>query len=539
MSPKALLLIALLLLTFVYTGCEEEQNEAPVEAIEYSSTACTEKTNRDGKLDVKTHITSEGQEYDLGYEFEIVDDNGNPIEGINLTYGQHNGKSIIYIYDEKNRYASTFFIGSPRELKDYFESGTKKSGPYTGKGNSQTELKSSEAIVTMTIVALVTLTSIAVAEVGIILNAYKIDKFMLTDYVTETEDYILYCKTFEEIGQLIESRTQIVLNLTSIFVSYATLGTGSGSNAALELAKGAGSFTASNIRDELLHHAIDEWEVSMDDLVGRKVAVKVFPFEEDEQFSEARNLFATYEIDLHNSICNGSEECVKGTIRGATNNEPIEGALVKLEGEQVSVSDFTDEEGEYSFFNIDQGDYTVEVSKDSYISEEKEIFHDGTVSQVNFVLSDVIASGQYRFVLTWGEKPLDLDIHLYTVNDDHIYYFDMGSQDSYPHIYLDRDDINSYGPETITMEEFQASSIYVHNYSGEIEGDVDIKESGAEVRVYRGDSNIGTYQVPDNGSGYWWYVLDINQAGVIEETNYILDDKKKLKLPEKEAASVN
>ena len=54
-------------------------------------------------------------------------------------------------------------------------------------------------------------------QVGIILNAYKIDQFMLTDYFTETEDYILYCKTFDEIGELIEAKTQITLNVASIF----------------------------------------------------------------------------------------------------------------------------------------------------------------------------------------------------------------------------------------------------------------------------------------------------------------------------------
>jgi hypothetical protein len=41
----------------------------------------------------------------------------------------------------------------------------------------------------------------------------------------------------------------------------------------------------------------------MDQLVNRRVAVKIYPFDKDENFANIKNLYALYEIDLKNPIC--------------------------------------------------------------------------------------------------------------------------------------------------------------------------------------------------------------------------------------------
>lgn len=522
-------------------GCEEENKDEPIEIIEFIDEAQSMQTNRDGKLNVKSQLESRGNTYDLTYEFKVVNQEGEPIDGIDITYGQVNGKSVIYLTDEQNRYASTFFIGTPEELKEYFQSSDQKSGPYHSDSDEKgtKSIESEDAIIAIAIAAVITLATVSVAQVGIILNAYKIDQFMLTDYVTETEDYILYCKTFDEIGELLEARSQISLSITSIFVTFGTFGLGSHTNTAIEIVSGTGNFIATNIRDELYHQAINEWGVGMDQVVGRQVAVKVFPVEEDAIFSNIGKIFQTYEIDYDNPVCSGTEECIKGTVRDASDNQPIEDALVKLSGNEVYSTDFTDNEGEYSFYNIEAGDYTVEVSKENYIGEEKQVSHDGSVSQVNFVLSEELETDEYRYVLTWSEYPEDLDIHLFTEEGDHIYFGNMGDEDSSPFIYLDRDDLTSYGPETITMKQLQASSIYVHNYSGANYDDLPISDSEAEVKVYKGNSMIQNFTVPETGTGPWWYVMDILNDGQIVEQDYLLDQlKKKISLPVKEEEMV-
>ena len=405
-------------------------------------------------------------------------------------------------------------------MEEYFAGSLKKNGPYASPINPLTnnDYKESEFLVTLTIVAVITIISIGVAEIGFILNAYEVQEFYLTDYVTETDDYILYCKSFDEIAVLIKARTNMVLNLSSIFVSYISLG-GTGSSFAIELANSIGSTATESVRDELLNQAITAWGVSMDDIVGKKVAVKVYPYDEDDSYSGAKNLFATYTIEYENDVCFG-DGIITGSIVDAETGFGIEDATIRLSGDDYS-TDLTNNEGEYSFEGLEEGDYTITVEKTNYITDFKDINFDGSSAVVNFVISQTIANDAYRIVLTWGETPVDMDIHLLTENEDHIYWNNKGSLTSYPYIYLDVDDLSSYGPETITIADLQASSIFVHNYSQT----PNIKESDAQIKLYNGNSLIRQYDVPSTGNGLWWYVFDINNNGVITEKNYLFDTK--------------
>lgn len=466
-----------------------------------------------------TYIDSQGESFDLTYNVSVVDQSGNPIQGISVAYNQINGKSFLYVFDKNQKYAPALLIGTPRELENYFN---KKSTSPVNPVSSQSDLKNSNEIITLTIVVLITLVTMTVAEIGFILDAYEIQQFYLSDYVTETEDYILYCKTFDEIADLINARTSATLNLTSIFVSFISVG-GTSSSLALELVNSGGGFAVETLRNELLEQAITAWGVTMNDLVGKKVAVKVFPYEEDNTFSNLQNLFATYTVEYNNPICSGSG-IISGTITDAETGDPISNVYMELSGEAYR-TDYTNSNGEYSFENLEAGYYQVTATKNNYISETKEIDFDGTNSVINFVLSGVLASDEYRVVLTWGSTPEDLDIHLMTENGDHIYFGNKGSLTSYPYICLDIDDVSSYGPETITIGEMQSSSVYVHNYSGY----PDIKNSDGIVKIYHGSNWVKTYYVPTSGTGEWWYVFDFSSTGGITGKNYLMDLKTEMK----------
>lgn len=530
------IILTVLILNLNFSSCGENENlfgfgfrnndnppEIPIS--QFHGNALEIETDDLGRINMGAEIYSQGQDYNLTYEFQIKDQSGNPVEGITITYSQLNEKSIIYIHDELGRYASTFFIGTPHELETYFAGSSSKSGPYASPmvPSDNNNYKESEALITLTIIALITLASITIAEVGFILDAYEVQKFYLTDYVTETEDYILYCKTFGEIAELIKARTSMVLNLKSIFVSYISLGAPV-SSLAVELTKSITDATREMIAEELLNQAITAWGVAMDDIAERKVAVKVFPYEEDQSFSGARNLFATYTIEYDNEICYG-DGIISGTVTDAETGNAINNVTVKLSGDD-NTTDLTNNQGEYSFEALNEGDYTITVEKNNYITEHKDINFDGSSAVVNFVISKTIANNEYRVVLTWGEEPLDMDIHLFTENGDHIYYNNKGSLTSYPFIYLDIDDLNSFGPETITITELQTSSIYVNNYSQ----NPSIKESNAHIKLYQGSSLIRQYNIPSSGTGLWWYVFDINSNGIITEQNYLTDYKIQLEL---------
>ena len=260
MKPLSIILAVLTMnLTFYSCNKDDESSEGngnnyEIPVSQFNGNSIAVETDEVGKYNVHTEISSQGEDFDLTYEFQVVDQSGNPIEGITITYNQLNEKSIIYINDEPGRYASTFFIGTPREMDAYFAGSSNKNGPYASPlaPLNSNNYKESEFLVTLTVVAVITILSIGAAEIGFILNAYKVQEFYLTDYVTETEDYILYCKTFDEIAELIKARTNMVLHLTSIFVSYISLG-GSGPSYAIELTNTVGAFVTDNIRMELIN----------------------------------------------------------------------------------------------------------------------------------------------------------------------------------------------------------------------------------------------------------------------------------------------
>lgn len=113
----------------------------------------------------------------------------------------------------------------------------------------------------------------------------------------------------------------------------------------------------------------------------------------------------------------------------------------------------------------------------------------------------IFASPIMTSTLTWGASPSDLDSHFVRegAESSQIYYGDRdtaldaemadvlmnkGSLTGEPYIYLDTDDITSYGPEVTTMLEQAADGTYrfcVRNYSGEAGGG--LCDSSARVRV--------------------------------------------------------
>jgi uncharacterized protein (TIGR02145 family) len=302
------LVMALLILNLSFYSCKKDDSNGGIPLIEektYDGSAFEVKTGSDGAYNVKTLISSQGEQYDLTYNFRMQDSSGRPVEGISISYNQINGKSLIHVNDEQGRYASTFFIGTPRELEAFFGGQKSKSGPFVGEILPANEIqpKNSEAIITLSILAIITIATVSYASVSLILNAYEVQMFYLTDYVTHTDDYIMYCKTFDQIAELIIARTKIVFNLTSIFISFIALG-GGGSAHAIEIVNAGATFGVEELRNELYNQAVTAWGYSMSQLADKRVAVKVFPYEEDATFSGARNLFAIYTIEYDSAACN-------------------------------------------------------------------------------------------------------------------------------------------------------------------------------------------------------------------------------------------
>ena len=133
----------------------------------------------------------------------------------------------------------------------------------------------------------------------------------------------------------------------------------------------------------------------------------------------------------------------------------------------------------------------------------------------------VLDDFRFRFTLTWGETPRDLDSHLWTPDGYHVYFSDKGSKTSSPYCELDVDDTTSYGPENLTIYQMTPGTYYyaVYNYSDEAL----MPGCGARVVLQNGDGDIiKTLDVPAGSSDYrWWIVARINgdsgQVNIVDE----------------------
>jgi hypothetical protein len=114
----------------------------------------------------------------------------------------------------------------------------------------------------------------------------------------------------------------------------------------------------------------------------------------------------------------------------------------------------------------------------------------------------------WRVVLTWGAKPKDLDAHVRTNNGTDVSFHKKKFKQGDSEVYLDVDNTNGFGPETITLKKVKGiHKFYVHNYSN----DVPLSSSQAKVVLYRGAEQVSEVKVPQgSGDNTIWTVYEIN-----------------------------
>lgn len=195
----------------------------------------------------------------------------------------------------------------------------------------------------------------------------------------------------------------------------------------------------------------------------------------------------------------------------------------------------TDEYGEYTA-ELPAGYYTADISALGYsqLSISIIVIGDQTVTDQNGALTPILEEGQLRIVLTWGEKPLDLDSHFTGPSAEgkpfHIFYMHTTSENNGEIMAdLDLDDTTSFGPETTTIYKAVEGtySFYVHDYTNrDHENSTALANSGAKVQVYMGDSLAGEFNVPTNQVGTAWHVFDFTAGEITaaSETAFDIDD---------------
>ncbi len=179
----------------------------------------------------------------------------------------------------------------------------------------------------------------------------------------------------------------------------------------------------------------------------------------------------------------------------------------------------TNADGAYSV-SLPLGNYTMRATKSGYIAINVNIVvKSGETPNQNGTMSPVVAEGEYRIVLTWGENPHDLDSHVQGQYSDgstfHTYFSrKTANEGDITVCELDVDDRESYGPETITLKPTSSAPYYyyVYNYSGT----GSFAASGAQVKVYRGETLVATYNAPTNqGNGRYWNIFAIVDGEIV------------------------
>ena len=209
---------------------------------------------------------------------------------------------------------------------------------------------------------------------------------------------------------------------------------------------------------------------------------------------------------------------IMGSVSNALDGEPLDSVDVTVTGPaQRSVR--TNSDGAFSMAELPYGTYQIVAAKAGYINGTRTVQLQQPTVSVDFVLTPVLDSNQYRAVLTWGAEPRDLDLHLWTLGTE-IYFAHQGSLEMTPYAFLDTDDLDGYEPETITIGSLlDTCKFSVYNYTGS----PDIIVSQAHIDFYKGSSLIRSFDVPTTGAGLWWYAFDLTPTGAIIERNTIID----------------
>ena len=226
---------------------------------------------------------------------------------------------------------------------------------------------------------------------------------------------------------------------------------------------------------------------------------------------------------------------ISGTVADATGNFAENNVTLQLRAGVFNTTGpalattTSNSNGFYAFPAQPNGSYTILASKTGYADGVAiATVVSGNVTAPKVFISPAGQNVVWRFVLSWGATPSDLDAHLTgpIVNSAtrfHVYFASTGSSTSTPFVTLDVDQTLGFGPETITMSQ-QFPGVYryyVHNFSGEST----LRVSTARVDVYQGNTLVRQFFPPQQDGDYWSVfeisgttITPLNSIGSVEPT---------------------
>jgi len=203
----------------------------------------------------------------------------------------------------------------------------------------------------------------------------------------------------------------------------------------------------------------------------------------------------------------------------ALDGKPIAGASVTI---PTAGTFTTNSEGKITFPKIKDGTYTLEFTKEGFISTpiEFRVLLGGV--DFNWYSISPGTDKDYRIVLEWTDKPDDLDIHFEKKGGTGAYHISYGNMKKAEdgNAVLDRDSRDGNGPETITIGKIDSRATYtcyVQDYSNRNSpASTQMATKGAVIRVYSQNRLLRTFRIPDKAPGVVWDVFKIEKGTLVE-----------------------
>lgn len=238
-------------------------------------------------------------------------------------------------------------------------------------------------------------------------------------------------------------------------------------------------------------------------------------------------LMASAQIDKMKDLLDDEMDTDNLTLRfiNALDGNPVPEATVEIDNVGIFTTDI---EGKIKFPRMEEDvNLVVHFKKDGFIDTDLtvEVVAE-TIFNNRISVSPVMALEYVRIILDWGRSPDDMDAHFTKDKQYHISYRNMKvSEDGVAQ--LDRDDTDSWGPETITIKEIKSDAhyeFYVHDFTNrQNENSGKLSKSGATVKVYGEGKLLEYVNVPPGDKGNKWHVFTIDK-GKIALTNYLTSE---------------
>jgi hypothetical protein len=193
----------------------------------------------------------------------------------------------------------------------------------------------------------------------------------------------------------------------------------------------------------------------------------------------------------------------------AKTGNPVSDASITIANSVEYSSDLL---GRVIFDRLPDGNHNFHFSKEGYVSADYTIeIKKGDIFFNRFSVCPLTELGTMRIVLDWDKAPADLDLHLVRENYYHVSYLITKVGDGSAQ--LDRDDKNSYGPETITVSKIDKKAIYtcyVIDFTNQASNSSRIfMKSKAVIRIYNNNALTHTIPICNNVKNNKWVAFQI------------------------------